>query len=85
MLLEDGTYEHKLRMESLIKSLNSKAEEKRNEISELDQRSIDVQVQVADLKSKVQTSSDQMMAIIEERKRDIFRGVAQLKIKPKNR
>ena len=75
MLLEDGAYEHKLRMESLIKSLNKKAEEKRNEISELDQRSIDVHVQVADVKSKVQTSADQMMAIIEERKRDIFGAI----------
>ena len=75
VLLEDGAYEHKLRMESLIISLNEKAEEKRNEISELDQRRIDVQVQVADVKSKVQTTADQVMAIIEERKRDMFDAV----------
>ena len=36
VLLEDGANEHRLRMESLIKSLDEKAEEKRNEISELD-------------------------------------------------
>ena len=75
VLLEDGANEHRLRMESLIKSLDEKAEEKRNEISELDQRSIDVQVQVADVKSKVQATADQMMAIIEGRKQDIFGAV----------
>ena len=41
MLLEDGANEHRLRMESLIELLNNKAEEKRNEISELDQSSIE--------------------------------------------
>ena len=75
MLLEDGANEHRLRMESLIELLNNKAEEKRNEISELDQSSIDVQVQVADVKSKVQATADQMMAIIEARKQDIFGAV----------
>ena len=75
VLLEDGANEHRLRMESLIKSLNEKAEEKRNEISELDQSSIDVQLQLADVKSKVQATADQMMAIIEARKQDIFGAV----------
>ena len=75
MLLEDGAIEHRLRMESLIKLLNKKAEEKRNEISELDQSSIDVQVQVGDVKTKVQATADQMMAIIEARKQDIFGAV----------
>ena len=75
VLLEDGANEHRLRMESLIKSLDKKAEEKRNEISELDQSSIDVQLQVADVKSKVQATADQMMAIIEARKQDIFGAV----------
>ena len=75
MLLEDGANEHRLRMESLIYSLIKKAEEKRNEIGELDQSSIDVQVQVADVKSKVQATTDQMMAIIEARKQDIFGAV----------
>ena len=75
VLLEDGANEHRLRMESLIKSLNEKAEEKRNEISELNQRSIGIQVQVADVKSKVQATADQMMAIIDARKQDIFGAV----------
>ena len=75
MLLEGGANEHRLRMESLINSLNEKAEGKRNEISELDQSSIDVQVHVADVKSKVQATADQMMAIIEAGKKDIFGAV----------
>ena len=75
VLLEDGANEHRLRMESLIESLDGKAEEKRNEISELDQSSVDVLVQVADVKSKVQTTADQMMAIIEARKQEIFDAV----------
>ena len=75
VLLEDGANEHRLRVESLIESLNKKAEEKRNEISKLDQSSIDVQVQVADVKSKVQSTVDQMMEIIEARKQDIFGAV----------
>ena len=74
-LLEDGANEHRLRMESLIESLEKKAEEKRNEISKLDQSNIDVQVQVADVKCKVQTTTDQMMAIIEAKKQDIFGAV----------
>ena len=75
MLLEDGASEHRLRMESLIESLDKKSEEKRNEISELDQSSIGVQVEAADVKSKVQATADQMMAIIEARKKDIFGAV----------
>ena len=75
VLLEDGANEHRLRMESLIKLLDEKAEEKRNEISELDQNSVDIQVRVADVKSKVQATADQMMAIIEARKQDIFGAV----------
>ena len=74
-LLEDGASEHWLRMESLINSLKKKAEEKRNAITELDQSSIDIQVQVADVKSKVQATADQMMAIIDARKQDIFGAV----------
>ena len=80
VLLEDGANQHRLRMESLIKSLDEKAEEKRNEISKFDQNSIDVQVQVAEVKSKVQATADQMMAIIEARKHDIF-GVVDHQLK----
>ena len=75
MLLEGGANEHRLRMESLINSLNKKAEEKRNEISKIYQSSIDVQVEVADVKSQVQATANQMMAIIEARKQHIYGAV----------
>ena len=75
MLLEAATSERKLRVESVIKSLKEKAQEKRNEVSNLEQNSIEVQVQVADVKSKVQTSADHMIAIIKTRKQDIFNTV----------
>ena len=75
MLLEAATSERKLRVESVIKSLKEKAQEKRNEVSNLEQNSIEVQVQVADVKNKVQTSADHMIAIIETRKQDIFNTV----------
>ena len=75
VILEDATNERKERLNSAIQSLKEKAQQKRNEISKLEQNSIDVQIQVADVKSKVQTSADHMIAIIETRKQDIFNTV----------
>ena len=75
ILLEDGANEHKQRIDSAIKSLKEKAQEKRNEVSKLDQNSIEVQVQVADVKSQAQATADQLIAIIEARKQDIFNAV----------
>ena len=71
ILLEDGANEHKQRIDSAIKSLKKKAQEKRNELSKLDQNSIEVQVQIADVKSQAQATADQLIAIIEARKQDI--------------
>ena len=62
-------------MESVLKSLKEKALEKRKEVNKLHQSSVEVQVQVADVKNKVQTSADHMKAIIEARKQDIFNAV----------
>ena len=56
----------------MIKSLKDKALEKRKEFEQFNQRKIEVQAQVADVKSKVQTNVDQMTAIIEARKQDVF-------------
>ena len=70
VLLEDGADEHRLRLRSLIESLNKKGQENRNEIKKLDESSIGVQV--TNLKSKVQKTVDQVMATIETRKQDIF-------------
>ena len=75
VILEEATNERKERLNSAIQSLKEKALQKRNEIGKLEQNSIDVQVQVADVKNKVQTSADHMIAIIEARKQDIFNTV----------
>ena len=53
----------------------TRKQRKRNEISEFNQSSIHVQEQVADVKSKVQATADQMMANIEARKQEIFGAV----------
>ena len=58
-----------------IKSLKDKALEKRKEVEQFNQKKIEVQAQVADVKSQVQTNADQMTAIIEARKQDVFDAV----------
>ena len=75
MSQENTANECAKREQSIIKALKEKAVEKRNEVSKLEKNSIEVQVQVADVKSKVQTSADHMIAIIEARKQDIFSAV----------
>jgi len=75
ILLEDGAKERQQRIDSVIKSLKEKAQEKRSELSELDENSIEVQVRIADVKSQAQATADQLIAIIEARKQDIFNTV----------
>ena len=75
VILEDAANERKERLNSAIQSLKEKALQKRTEIGKLEHNSIDVLLQVADVKSKVQTSADHMIAIIEARKQDIFNAV----------
>ena len=59
----------------MISSLKDKMVEKRKEVEQLNQKSMEVQAQVADVKSQVQTNVDQMIAIIEARKQDVFNAV----------
>ena len=75
MTLETEANEKKEQLESGINSLKQKAQEKRNEVDKIDQNSIEVQLQVADVKSQVQTSVDKMIAIIEAKKQNIFHAV----------
>ena len=75
MILEKATNEKKVQLESGIKTLKQKEQEKINEVDKIDQKSIEVQLQVADVKSQVQTSVDKMIAIIEAKKQDIFHAV----------
>ena len=72
MLLEEATEARKTRIKSMIKSLKDKALEKRKEVEQFNQKSIEFQSQVAEVKSQVQACVDQMIAIIEARKQDVY-------------
>ena len=65
----------KIQINSMITSLKDKMVEKRKEVKKFNQKSMEVQAQVADVKSQVQTNVDQMIAIIEARKQDVFDAV----------
>ena len=72
MLLEEATDARKTQINSLTQSLIEKAQEKRKELKQLNQKSTDIKLQVSDFKSQVQTNVDQVIAIIEARKQDVF-------------
>ena len=75
MLLQEATIARKTKINSMIKSLKDKVLEKRKEVEQFIQKSMEVQAKVADVKSQVQTNVDQMIAIIEARKQDVFDAV----------
>ena len=75
MLLQEATNARKTKINSMIKSLKDKVLEKRKEVEQFNQKSMEVQAQVADVKSQVKTNVDQMIAIIEARKQDVFDAV----------
>ena len=75
MLLQEATYARKTKINSMIKSLKDKVLEKREMVEQFNKKSMEVQAKVADVKSQVQTNVDQMIAIIEARKQDVFDAV----------
>ena len=75
MLLEEATDARKTQINSMTQSLIEKAQEKRKELEQLNQKTTDIKLQVADFKSQVQTNVDQVIAIIEARKQDVFDAV----------
>ena len=75
MLLEEATDACKTQINSMTQSLIEKAQEKRKDLEQLNQKSTDIKLQVADFKSQVQTHVDQVIAIIEARKQDVFDAV----------
>ena len=75
MILQEATNARKTKINSMIKSLKDKVLEKRKEVEQFNQKSMEVQAKVADVKSQVQTNVDQMIAIIEARKQDVFDAV----------
>ena len=72
MLLQEATNALKTEINSMIKSLKDKVLEKRKEVKQFNQKSMEVQAKVADVKSQVQTNVDQIIAIVEARKQDVF-------------
>ena len=78
MLLEEATDARKTQINSMTQSLIEKAQEKRKELEQFNQKSTDMELQVADFKSQVQTHVDQVIAIIEARKQDVFDAVDNL-------
>ena len=75
MPLQEATDARKIHINYMITSLKDKMEEKRRAIEQFNQKSMEVQAKVADVKSQVQTNVDQMIAIIEARKQDVFDAV----------
>ena len=70
--MEAARDERKTQINSAIKHLREKAQEKRKEIEQINQARMEVQVQAAGVKTQVQTNVDQIIAIIEARKWDVF-------------
>ena len=75
MPLQEATHAHKKQISSVIKSLKDKVLEKQKEVEQFNQKSIAFQSKVAEVKSQVQSCVDQIIAIIEERKQDVFDAV----------
>ena len=75
MPLQEAADACKIHINSMISSLKDKMVEKRKEVEQLNQKSMEVQAQVADVNRQVQTNVDQMIAIIEARKQDVFNAV----------
>ena len=75
MPLQKATDARKIQINSVITSLKDKMVEKRKEVERFNQKSMEVQAQVADVKSQVQTHVHKMIAIIEARKQDVFEAV----------
>ena len=75
MPLQEATDERKTQINSMIRSLKDKVLEKQREVEQFNQRSIAFQSKVAEVKSQVQSCVDQIIAIIEARKQDVFDAV----------
>ena len=75
MLLQEAKNARKTKINSVIKSLKETAQDGRREAEKFDLKSAEIQMKVADVKGKVQTKVDQIIATIEARKQDILNAV----------
>ena len=75
VLLQDAASEQKLWMESTMESQKEKALQKRNKITRLQNECMKIQAQVAGVKRSAQCFVDNMIKLIEEKKRKLFKEV----------
>ena len=73
--LQEATDERKTQINSMIRSLKDKVRETQQEVEQFNQKRIAVQSKVTEVKSQVQSCVDQIIAIIEARKQDVFDAV----------
>jgi len=72
MPLQEATDERKTQINSMIRSLKDQALEKQKEVEQFNQKSIAFQSKANEVKSQVQSFVNQIIAIIEARKQDLF-------------
>ena len=75
MPLQDAANERKVRLESVLMSQKDKAHKRRKMITKLQSECNEVQEQVSCVKKSAQNFVDNVMRIIEAKKRDIFKEV----------
>ena len=75
MLLKEAANARKTQINYMTKFLKDKALEKQKELEKFNQKSMEVLAHVADVKSQVQTDVDQIISIIEARKKTVFDAV----------
>jgi len=73
--LNEAANERKLRVNSLIETKKQEALQRKTEIIKLQNERIKIQAQVASVEKKAQSFVDDMMKIIEAKKRKIFKAV----------
>ena len=73
--LQDAANERKLRLESMLESKKEKALRKRNMITRLQSECNEIQEQVACVKKSAQNLVDNLMRVIETKKRELFKEV----------
>ncbi|XP_078361576.1 E3 ubiquitin-protein ligase TRIM71-like [Oculina patagonica] len=75
MLMEKAANEQKLQVQSAIESQKKKAQQKRNKITELDEKCIHIEARAASVKRNVRGFVDFLMAVVEAKKREILNAV----------
>ena len=75
ILLEEAANERKVEVKAVVELQKEKAQKMREKIAKLDENSTIIQAQVANVKTSVQQFVDDMMAVMEAKKQEIFNEV----------